>query len=134
MLSDGSGHKVSVECFESGVVVRRVKVAIFIKVGENVVVEFRGKRMLHETGAIFLGDIGKGGVVRAVGRGEELGTEEGEVVKDREDKGFLVEVVNGGVDVTAGNDAKGLILNLLETVDGGGRDVREPYGCCIVND
>ena len=71
-------------------------------------------------GAIFLGDIGKGGVVRAVGRGEELGAEEGEVVKDREDKGFLVEVVNGGVDVTAGNDAEGLILNLLETVDGGG--------------
>ena len=120
MLSDGSGDEVSVECFESGVVVRGVKVAIFVKVGEDVIVEFRGKCMFHETGAIFLGDIGKGGVVRAVGRGEELGAEEGEVVNDWEDKGFLVEVVNGGVDVTAGNDAKGLILNLLETVDGRG--------------
>ena len=120
MLSDGSGDKVSVESFESGVVVRRVKVAIFIKVGKDVIVEFGGKCVLHETGAIFLGYIGKGGVVRAVGRGEELGAEEGEVVKDREDKGFLVEVVDGGVNVAAGNDAEGFVLNLLEMVDGGG--------------
>ena len=45
---------------------------------------------------------------------------EGEMVKDREDEGFLVEVVDGGVDGTAGNDAEGFVLNLLETVDGRG--------------
>ena len=37
-----------------------------------------------------------GGVIRTEGAGEVLGTEEGQVVMDRKDFGFGVEVAEGG--------------------------------------
>ena len=60
--------------------------------------------MFFEAGAMVKGNIGEGRVVRAVSGREELGTKEGEMVRDREDEGFLVKMINGGGDVSTSNN------------------------------
>ena len=60
--------------------------------------------MFFEAGAMVKGNIRERRVVRAVSGCEELGTEEGEMVRDREDEGFLVKMVNGGGDVATSNN------------------------------
>ena len=52
--------------------------------------------------------------VRVEGTGKELGAEEGEVVMDGENLGFIVKMVNGTHLHAACGNAEGRVLNSLE--------------------
>ena len=71
------------------------------------------------------------GVGRDEGAGEELRTEEGEVVFDGEDLGFCVKMVGIRHLHTAGGYSKGAVLKGLKLLDIGGGGVGEPYGGSI---
>jgi len=67
-------------------------------------------------------------VGRDEGAGEELGTEEGEVVFDGEDLGFCVKMVGICHLHTAGGYSEGGVLEGLKLLDIGGGGVWVPYG------
>lgn len=58
--------------------------------------------------------------------GEVLGAKELEVVGDREDFGFRVEVVGGGVLEGASTEPEGTVLDSLEFGNIGGGGIRKP--------
>jgi hypothetical protein len=58
--------------------------------------------------------------------GQELGTEELEVIGDRKDFGFRMEVVRGEILKVASTEPEGTVLDSLEFVDVGGECVRKP--------
>ena len=62
------------------------------------------------------------------GMGDELGTEEGNVVKYGKDFDFCVEMVKGTYLHTAGGYADGGVLDPLGLFKGGGGGIGEPDG------
>ena len=88
--------------------------------------------MFHGARARVQGNIGKRRVVRAVSRGEKLGAEKGEVVRNGKDEGLLVKVVDGSGDVTTSDDPQSSILNDLQTGDSGNGCIRKPNGSGII--
>ncbi len=62
----------------------------------------------------------------AEGAGKVFGAEKLEVVGDREDFGFGVEVVGGGVKEGASTEPEGTVLDSLEFGNIGGGGIRKP--------
>ena len=65
------------------------------------------------------------------GSSEELGTEEGQVIVDRDGLGFCVKMVDVGHLHAACGSTKGSILEGLDFIDGGGGGIGKPNGSCI---
>jgi hypothetical protein len=72
------------------------------------------------------GDKGMRWMVWTESAGQELGTEELEVVGDRKDFGFGVEVVSGGILEGASTEPEGSVLDSLEFGNIGGGGIRKP--------
>jgi len=72
------------------------------------------------------GDKGVGWVMGAEGTSKVLGAEELEVVGDRKDFGFGVEVVGGGVLEGASTEPEGTVLDSLEFGNIGLGGIRKP--------
>ena len=104
----------------------RGKGAVVGEVGGDRGEESRLEGVFHEAGTGMEGDQRVGRMVGAECTGKVLGAEEFEMVGDREDFGFRVEVVLGGVLEGASAEPEGTVLDSLEFGDVGEGGVRKP--------
>ena len=82
--------------------------------------------MTDITGTRGAGGDGVGGMGGNEGAGKELGAEEGEVVFYGEYTGFSVKMTDiSHLHASSGN-SEGMVLNYLESIDGGGGSIWEP--------